>query len=104
MLIIRTTMLLPIAEKNFATYLENSGKSPLTIKNYKYDVKQFIKSFSGLDEIEKFTLDDIGAFLKQWKKSGKSAATQNRMKSSLSRFFGYLFEAGHIQKLPFRSL
>lgn len=104
MYILRSKMLVPNGLSRFLKHLNTSGKSPLSLRTYKWDVSKFASFLGGHRELADVGLDDVTDFLTQWKRTKKAPATMNRMKSSISAFFSYLFEAGHIPKLPFRSL
>jgi site-specific recombinase XerD len=89
----------------FLTALASSGKSPLTARSYRWDLNRLTTylAHNPLD-IKDLKYDHLAEFLKDYARRGHSPATVNRMKSSLTALFGYLYESGHISKIPFRKL
>lgn len=97
--------MLPEAIQKFLTALESSGKSPLTFRSYRWDLRRFAAFLEHNPLAAKdITYDHLTAFLKEYAQRGHSPASVNRMKSSITTLFGYLYESGHISKIPFRKL
>lgn len=96
-------MMVANALPKFSTYLFSSGLSPLTQKAINWDMNQFSRH-CGAHDVRDIELDHLTEYLEIYKKSGKSPASMNRMKSSIQRLFQYLLEAGHIEKIPFNRL
>lgn len=91
---------------NFITYLESgSGLAAHSVRNYSWDIRQF-GSFLSKEplEVQTIDLDRVSGFLKAFRGGGRSIASVNRMKSTITRFFEYLRESHKIEALPFRSL
>src|ERR1035438_5848508 len=94
-----------LAAGHFLTYLKSQGASLNTRKAYEWDLTHWIQyTKSRSITVNETTLDQIMKFIDAYEKSGKSSASVNRMKAMLNKLFGYLNEAGHIQRLPFQTL
>lgn len=83
----------------FIRYLEAERRySPLTIRNYRHDVEQFLAG-SGIPDtpsgLQAVTTDDIRAWiLRRTEEDGIGAASMNREVSSLRSFFRWLLVQG----------
>lgn len=83
----------------FIRYLEAERRySPLTIRNYRHDVEQFL-AWSGIPDtpagLQTATTDDIRAWiLHRTEEGGIGAASMNREVSSLRSFFRWLLVQG----------
>lgn len=83
----------------FIRYLEAERRySPLTIRNYRHDVEQFL-AWSGIPDtpagLQAVTTDDIRAWiLRRTEEDGIGAASMNREVSSLRSFFRWLLVQG----------
>lgn len=83
----------------FIRYIEAERRySPLTIRNYRHDVEQFLAG-SGIPDtpsgLQAVTTDDIRAWiLRRTEEDGIGAASMNREVSSLRSFFRWLLVQG----------
>lgn len=83
----------------FIRYIEAERRySPLTIRNYRHDVEQFLAG-SGIPDtpsgLQAVTTDDIRAWiLRRTEEDGIGAASMNREVSSLRSFFRWLLMQG----------
>lgn len=85
--------------------LKANGKSPLTIRNYRWDLthlRAFVEK-RNLD-IRAITYDHVVDFITSYENTGKSVSTVNRMKACLNGFFSYLYQNGHLRKILFETL
>ena len=85
----------------FLTYLEAERRySPLTVRNYRHDVEQFL-AWLGVDdarfEPQRITTDDIREWILYRTETGRvSAASMNREISSLRALFRWLLRTGAV--------
>jgi len=89
----------------FLRYLKVNGKSPLTIRVYRWDLGHlatFVKKHSL--ELRDITNTHIVEFIDTYENTGKSVSTVNRMKSTLNGFFSYLYKNGNLGKILFEKL
>ena len=109
-------MLLADAVSQFLTFLKTSGKSSLTVRHYRWDLRHFVNHFSETRPIMDLDLDQVIGFLDHYKKSPlpkrskqpklleRSEATVNRMKACVNSFFQYLVASDHLDSSPFEKL
>ena len=88
---------------DFVRYLEAERRySPLTVRNYRHDVEQFL-AWLGVDDAQfeprRITTDDIREWILYRTETGRvSAATMNREVSSLRALFRWLLRTGAIDR------
>ena len=86
---------------DFVRYLEAERRySPLTVRNYRHDVEQFL-AWLGVDdarfEPQRITTDDIREWILYRTETGRvSAASMNREISSLRALFRWLLRTGAV--------
>ena len=91
----------------FIRYLSAERRySPLTVRNYKHDVEQFL-AWLGVDdarfEPQRITTDDIREWILYRTETGRvSAASMNREVASLRALFRWLHRTGAVEKDIFR--
>jgi|GEM_PF-508101 len=88
----------------FTKYLETSGRSPSTVRSYLWQLGRFPLFLKNNPDVGIITQDQIIDFLKNGQRQRLSDATLNVTKAALAGLFGYLVEAGHINKMPFKRL
>lgn len=81
-------------------HLSLRGYSPATAAQYLSDAKGFLRALG--KKVTTCTADDVRAFLTQNKGTRHrwESATRARKLAGLRNFFGFIEEAGHIQKNP----
>ena len=88
---------------DFVRYLEAERRySPLTVRNYRHDVEQFL-AWLGVDdarfEPQRITTDDIREWILYRTETGRvSAASMNREISSLRALFRWLLRTGAVSR------
>jgi site-specific recombinase XerD len=87
----------------YQKYLEESGFSPVTIKNYVGDIKHFASWLAGMREksLLDSTGDDILAYCLEFGiPRGHSAATINRRLQAIRKFYRYALQLGLMGQDP----
>jgi len=89
----------------FLRHLKVNGKSPLTIRNYRWDLGHLTTFVTKQKlELREITNEHIVDFIDAYENTGKSVSTVNRMKACLNGFFSYLYKNGHLGKILFETL
>ena len=88
---------------DFVQYLEAERRySPLTVRNYRHDVEQFLAWLGVADadfEPRRITTEDIREWiLHRTEQGGVSAASMNREVSSLRALFRWLLRTGAVDR------
>lgn len=83
--------------EKYLEYLKGNGKSPLTIKNYKGDIKQFFKIIK--KPMAEISVNDIELY-KQYLSERLDQNSIARKLFALKRFFDYLTSQNVISKNP----
>ena len=89
----------------FLLSLQANGKSPLTVRNYRWDLTH-LRAFVERKKlhIRDITYDHVVQFITSYENSGKSVSTVNRMKACLNGFFSYINHNGLLGKILFETL
>jgi site-specific recombinase XerD len=82
----------------------NGGKSPLTVKNYLCDIRQFVTFLEEKDIID-VTVEDVRSFLKKRQEQGETSYSLNRKLASLRSLYRWLLDEKEIiEKDPTRTI
>lgn len=90
------------AISNYSQFLlVEKGLSPLTVKAYQDDLKQFFILFSDKKYVEELEADDLVIFLNEELNKGYHASTALRRLSSIKNFYAFLKKEGlFLEDLP----
>ena len=95
------TLLLEL-HKQFASFLQSSGRAHATVIAYSKDVEQIIQFFAekGKTEVTDVTADEIEEFKELLKKQRYTDKSISRKINSVKAFFRYAIREGHITENP----
>lgn len=88
--------------ETFLTLKETEGVTIGVQKKYKRELEGFTKFVAGRNVVlpSQITLDDLIAFRATWTRAYPSSATRQQVQARLKGFLRYVFEAGHIDRIP----